>query len=89
MAVQNAISEGPESSGRFSRKEVSFPRDLRTLGVPKFPMHSSTISDPEVTNETNSASKNVLIQTTKAVVGYRYPSKNFVKDRGINTVSDM
>ena len=59
MVLQNAIMDGSESSERFSRKEESFARDLRTLGVPKLAPHSSTNTAPEDIKETNSVSKNV------------------------------
>lgn len=59
MEVQKAMMEGSESSESFSRKAESFVRDLRTLGVPKLPAHSSTKSDPEDIKDKNSASKNI------------------------------
>lgn len=59
IVVQKAKIDGSENSEMFSRYEESLARDLRTLGVLKFPLHSSTNEDPVGINTANSASKKI------------------------------
>lgn len=55
---QKDITDGSESSAKFSRYEESCARALRTFAEFKLLMHSSTKLDPVLINEENSDSKN-------------------------------
>lgn len=78
---QKDITDGSESSAKFSRYEASCTRAFRTFGEFKLLMHSSTKLDPVLIKEPNSDSKNNYknLGFREKKIIYRFPFQFFVE----------